>query len=47
MNQGSEKTVYFTIVRDPVSLFVSLWDYFDIPHGMFKLQKVMNRKMTC
>lgn len=26
-----EKPVYFSILRDPVSLFISVWDYYDIP----------------
>ena len=31
MDHGPEKPVYFTIVRDPVSLFISMWDYYNLP----------------
>ena len=31
MDNGPEKPVYFTIVRDPVSLFISVWDYYNLP----------------
>ena len=32
MDHGPEKPVYFTIVRDPVSLFISVWDYYNLPN---------------
>ena len=30
------QAVYFSILRDPVSLFISLWDYYELPKHMSK-----------
>ena len=29
-NSKNQKPVYFTILRDPVDLFISMWDYYDL-----------------
>ena len=30
-----QKPFYFTILRDPVEVFVSMWDYFEVSRKMF------------
>ena len=32
---GSQTPFYFTILRDPVEVFISMWDYFEVSRKMF------------
>ena len=37
---GQNGTIYFTILRDPIQTFISMWDYYHLDHMFFK--KKMN-----
>ena len=45
MHHGPEKPIYFTIVRDPVSLFISVWDYYGLPGLMSKEKRSKTTKI--
>ena len=35
MDKNEEKPFYFTILRDPVEIFISMWDYYEVSRKLF------------
>ena len=44
--KGTEKPFYLTILRDPVSLFISVWDYYDLPRRIGGKQRITLQKFA-